>query len=73
MPSFKIDRNLEKLETTYTFKFTVTDLDTVSAKLPTGSRKLLSSLESLDNTPSNYAKLLEILFWNFQEQGLIIR
>lgn len=49
------------------------EAEIVSLKLPKGSRKLLNELEKLDNTPANYAKFLSVLFWNFQEQGMIIK
>lgn len=53
------------------------EAEIVSLKLPKGSRKLLNELldelEKLDNTPATYAKFLSVLFWNFQEQGMIIK
>lgn len=73
MPTFKVKKDMVKQETRYCFSFTMEEADVVRVKLPKGSRKLLKKLEELDNTPANYAKLLSILFWNFQEQGMIIK
>lgn len=73
MPKFKVGKDMVNQEIRYCFSFTMKEAEIVSLKLPKGSRKLLNELEKLDNTPANYAKFLSVLFWNFQEQGMIIK